>query len=153
MLEPRNDERSRYLTRIHNGMNLIKGTRVGWEGKQRYTDWLAKMAAEGHLTSEEYEARMEWVDKARTEDELRVAFIDLPRIPLTPRPEPQRKRPPLIDNQPLAFLRSPAWTGCVATFEWFIFALGISTGQTSTMLIGLFFAMFFTAITIVRMKG
>jgi hypothetical protein len=136
--------------RIKN-MNLISGgTRVGWEDKQRYTDWLAKMAAEGHLTSEEYEARVEWVDKARTERELQVAFVDLPRVPLTPRPAAQRKRPPY----PFECVKSPAaWTAGVATFEWIVFALGIGTGQVSTMLIGLFFALFFTILTIYRMKG
>jgi hypothetical protein len=61
-------------------MNVLPTIRVGWEQKQKYTDWLAQMSAEGYLTEEEYHARMEFLQAARTEEEIKLAFADLPRL-------------------------------------------------------------------------
>jgi Domain of unknown function (DUF1707) len=61
-------------------MNLLDQTRIGYEQKQAYQDWLAQLAAEGYLTSEEYDARMEWLFAAQTEDQIKMAFRDLPRL-------------------------------------------------------------------------
>lgn len=61
-------------------MNVLSTTRIGWEQKQKYTDWLARMSAEGYLTEEEYHARMEFLQSSRTEAEIKLAFNDLPTL-------------------------------------------------------------------------
>lgn len=64
-------------------MNMLPTTRIGWEQKQTYMDWLARLSAEGYLTAEEYDARMDWLQAARTEEEVKVVFSDLPRLRAT----------------------------------------------------------------------
>jgi hypothetical protein len=61
-------------------MNLLNQTRIGYEQKQAYQDWLAQLSAEGYLTPEEYSARMEWLFAAQTEDQMKLVFRDLPRL-------------------------------------------------------------------------
>ncbi len=61
-------------------MNLLPATRIGWERKQQYTDRLAQLSAEGYLDPGEYEARMGWLQNAKTEEEARLVFRDLPSL-------------------------------------------------------------------------
>lgn len=61
-------------------MHVLPCQRIGYDAKQRYTDWLAKLASEGYLTHEEWETRKQWVMDAKTEEELKVAFKDLPSM-------------------------------------------------------------------------
>jgi len=61
-------------------MNLLPATRIGWEHKQQYTDRLAQLSAEGYLDPGEYEARMTWLQNAKTDEEAKVAFKDLPSL-------------------------------------------------------------------------
>jgi hypothetical protein len=61
-------------------MNLLDQTRIGYEQKQAYQDWLARLASEGYLSAEEYSARMDWLFAAQTEDQIKMVFKDLPRL-------------------------------------------------------------------------
>src|SRR5271155_1557681 len=82
-------------------MNVLPTTRIGWEQKQAYIDWLARLSAEGYLNAEEYNARMEWLQAARTEEEMKVAFRDLPRLRAT---SMEAAAPNLRDTQPRKYL-------------------------------------------------
>jgi hypothetical protein len=135
------------LGRIADKMNLIHGTRVGWEDKQKYRDWLIEMASQGVITSEEFDARMEWVDSVQTERELQVAMVDLPRMPLTERPKPKEKK----GTGTTYFLaRSPYWSAFIAGFEWTVFLVGVVTGQWFPMVVGGVFGTAWTLLTIYR---
>jgi hypothetical protein len=61
-------------------MNVLSTTRIGWEQKQKYIDWLTQMYTEDYLTEEEYNARMEFLQASRSEEEIKLAFHDLPRL-------------------------------------------------------------------------
>jgi hypothetical protein len=64
-------------------MNLLPATRIGWEHKQQYTDRLAQLSAEGYLDPGEYEARMGWLQNAKTDEEAKIVFKDLPSLRVT----------------------------------------------------------------------
>jgi hypothetical protein len=136
------------LGRIADKMNLIHGTRVGWEDKQKYREWLIEMASQGVITPDEFDARMEWVDSVKTERELQVAMVDLPRMPLTERPEPKQKRKP--EGTAYFIARSPYWSAFIAGFEWTVFFIGVVTGQAFPMIIGGLFGTAWTLLTIKR---
>lgn len=138
-------KRNSELARIHRDMNIVHGTRVSWEYKQRYTDWLAKLTAEGHLTHDEYAARMEWVDASHTEQDLRVAFVDLPTLPLTPRPQPKRQRRPVC-----RWPESPYWMAGAATWELVLFILSIIAGNVTGIIIGGVFGAIFLVVAAKR---
>jgi len=136
------------VARIRKDMNLIRGTRVGWEDKNKYRDRLIEMYTQGHLTEAEYDARMEWVEAARTDDEVRVAFLDLPRLPLTERPKPKKKRKPRTTSE---FVReAPMYAGIIAAFEWVVFIVGAVTGQAMPMIVGSVFGVAWTLLAIKR---
>jgi hypothetical protein len=63
-------------------MNLLPATRIGWEHRQQYIDRLIEMSAE-HLTDEEFQARLEWLQNAKTTEEAKIVFQDLPSIRVT----------------------------------------------------------------------
>jgi hypothetical protein len=137
------------LGRIAEKMNLIHGIRVGWEDKQKYRDWLIEMASRGVINSDEYDARMEWVDSVHTERELNLALADLPRMPLTERPKPKKKKKK--DSGTRYFIaRSPYYAGIIATFEWVVFLIGVITGQAAPMIVGGLFGTVWTLLTIHR---
>ena len=140
------------LGRIAEKMNLVHGTRVGWDDKQKYRDWLIEMASQGVLTSDEYDARMEWIESVQTEREMQVAFVDLPRMPLTERPEPKQKkqRQSAPGSATYFIARSPYWTAFIAGFEWTVFLIGVVTGQWFPMLIGGLFGVAWSLLTVKR---
>jgi hypothetical protein len=135
------------LGRIAEKMNLIHGTRVGWEDKQRYRDWLIEMASQGVISSDEYDARMEWVDAVNTERELNIALADLPGMPLTERPRPKEKKG---SGARYFIARSPYYSAMIAGFEWLVFIVGVVTGQSFPMMVGGLFGLAWTLLTIKR---
>jgi Domain of unknown function (DUF1707) len=137
------------LGRIAEKMNLIHGVRVGWDDKQRYRDWLIEMASRGVISSDEFEARMEWVDAVHTERELNIALMDLPGMPLTERPKPKEKKG---RGTSYFIARSPVYSGIIAGFEWAVFFLGVVTGQAFPMIIGGAFGLAWTLLTIKRIN-
>lgn len=62
-------------------MNLSNATRAGWEDKMKCLDQLAKLSAEGYITSEEHDARSDWISNAVTKEQLDIPFKDLPAVP------------------------------------------------------------------------
>ena len=135
------------LGRIAEKMNLVHGTRVGWDDKQKYRDWLIEMASQGVLTSDEYDARMEWIESVQTEREMQVAFVDLPNMPLTERPEPKQKKG---TGARYFIARSPYYSALIAGFEWLVFLVGVVTGQAFPMIVGGMFGLAWTLLTIKR---
>lgn len=75
--EPQNHKESLELAR---DMNMLPATRIGFEQRLAYQNWLAELASNGYLTTEEYEARSKWLDGAQTQAEMEAAFADLPRM-------------------------------------------------------------------------
>ncbi len=135
------------LGRIADKMNLVHGVRAGWDDKQKYRDWLIEMVTKGHLSDEEYEARMEWVETVKTERELKVALTDLPSMPLTERPAPKQKK----GTGSAYFVKhSPYYSAFIAGFEWVIFIVGLVTGAPFTIAIGGICGVIWTLITIKR---
>lgn len=99
-------------------MNLLDQTRIGYEQKQAYQDWLARLSAEGYLTDEEYSARMDWLFAARTEEEMKLVFRDLPRLkPMGMEPANPNLRPAKAKKKQ-SLSQSVTWAG-----TWFVFAL------------------------------
>jgi hypothetical protein len=137
------------LEHLADKINLIRGTRVGFTTKQKYQDYLTEMAAQGHLTTEEYGARMEWIEAAQTEDELRVVLIDLPRMPLTEAPAPKQRRSYTWYNIPV---HSPWYAGTIAAVEWAVFIVGAVTGQLFPLLVGLICGLAWTYLTVKRIQ-
>jgi Domain of unknown function (DUF1707) len=136
-------------------MNLVAGTRVGWEDKEKYQHWLAELSAKGYLSSEEYDARMDWLEGAKTEDEMKVVLHDLPRMPLTEEYlttiNPQRKKQ---QKQPTIYflLHDPKATGIYA-LVWLLYMMsGIIIGAVPVMIIGALFLSFYSLLTVIRMK-
>ena len=80
-------------------MNLLPATRIGWEHRQQYIDRLIEMSAD-HLTDEEFQARLEWLQNAKTTEEAKIVFQDLPSIRVTKtelaphlrHPQPKRRQ-------------------------------------------------------------
>lgn len=69
-------------------MNILSGQfRIGTETKEKHLTRLADLFARGYLTREEWEARQSWVLKARTQEEIEVAFLDLPAFINVPVPQ------------------------------------------------------------------
>lgn len=68
--------------------------RIGHAEREYATDELARHYAEGRLDHDEYAERLDAVWTARTHDDLRMLFVDLPRPPaVAPRPAlPARPR-------------------------------------------------------------
>jgi hypothetical protein len=135
------------LGRIAEKMNLVHGVRVGWEDKQKYREWLIEMASQGVITSDEFDARMEWVEAVKTERELSVVLADLPHMPLTERPKPKEKKG---SDTKYFIARSPYYSGIIAAFEWAVFVVGVVTGQAFPMIIGGVFGLAWTLLTIKR---
>lgn len=71
-------------------LNLLPNVRVGWEKKEQYLHWLAKVASEGHLTSDEWDKRRQYIENAQTEREIKVAFTDLPKPDFRKPPPPKK---------------------------------------------------------------
>ena len=65
---------------------LIGAVRVSDSERERAVDVLSKAFAEGRLTAEEHEARVERAYRARTSAELLAVSADLPAWPLTTPP-------------------------------------------------------------------
>lgn len=134
-------------------MNLVAGTRVGWEEKQKYQLWLAELSAKGYLNSEEYDARMTWLEQAKTEHDLKVVLNDLPRMPLSEEYlttiNPQRKQ----RQTTWTFIaHDPKATGFYALI-WFFYLLGGAiTGVLPIMIIGATLLTLYSFLTIVRIK-
>jgi hypothetical protein len=61
----------------YHGMNIASGHRIGWEYKQQYLAKLGELYAEGYLTEDEYDKRAEWVNEAKTSEQIDLAFLDL----------------------------------------------------------------------------
>jgi hypothetical protein len=64
-------------------MNLLPTPRIGWETKQAYIGKLIEAHANEFLTDQEYEARMTWISNAQTEEQVKLAFKDLPPLRVT----------------------------------------------------------------------
>lgn len=62
-------------------MEILPVTRVSSEQRVNAENRLADMFARGYLTDEEYAARVNWTANAKTEEDLRVPFTDLPSVP------------------------------------------------------------------------
>jgi hypothetical protein len=99
-------------------MNLLPATRIGWEHRQQYIDRLIEMSAD-HLTAGEFQARLEWLQNAKTIEEAKIVFRDLPSLRVTKtelaphlRPKPQRSGEPATSTS--------AWRAF-----WFLFALDL----------------------------
>lgn len=134
-------------------MNLVSGTRVGWEEKQRYQHWLAELSAKGYLNNEEYEARMEWLEAAKTEDELKIVLHDLPRMPLSKgyltTINPQRKQ----RQTTWQFIaHDPKVTGFYGLIWLVCMIAGMASGAVPVMLIGAFLFSLYSVLTLIRIK-
>lgn len=62
---------------------LLPGSRVGDKGRQRAMEHLETMHAEGYITAEEAERRINHVAASATHREVAGLLSDLPGIPLT----------------------------------------------------------------------
>jgi hypothetical protein len=128
-------------------MNVLNTTRVGWEQKQKYIDWLAQMSAEGYLTEEEYNARMEWLQTSRTDEEIKLAFSDLPRLRPTGM-EPAN--PKLRAVVPLQHPRRKQAATCLV-FQLILAAVAGIAGNIFLLLFFLAFAVLWGTVLVYRM--
>jgi hypothetical protein len=64
-------------------MNLLPSARIGWETKQAYIGRLIEAHSNEYLTDDEYDARFKWVTAAQTEEQIKLAFKDLPTLRVT----------------------------------------------------------------------
>lgn len=134
-------------------MNLVSGTRVGWEEKQKYSLWLAELSSKGYLSSDEYDARMAWVEDAKTEQDMKVVLNDLPRMPLSEEYlttiNPQRKQ----RQSTWAFMaHDPKATAFYALIWLFYMIAGMITGALPIMIIGAALLTLYSTLTMIRIK-
>jgi hypothetical protein len=128
-------------------MNVLSTTRVGWEQKQKYIDWLAQMSAEGYLTEEEYTARMEFLQASRTEEEIKLAFSDLPRLrPTGMEPANPKLRAVVPLNKDRKVRQAAGWLA----FELLLVAIAGITGNIFTVLFFLAFAVAWGTVLVYR---
>jgi hypothetical protein len=145
VLEPRD----RYD--VSRAMNIVNGTRIGWDEKQKYQERLAELSAKGYITSEEYEARITWLDNAHTQAEMNAAFQDLPPMPLTEYVPPPAKVSK-IEKTGQFVVFSPVFCGAFAGFEFALLILAIVAGSVSLMMCTSILITYWVTMMVIRMK-
>jgi hypothetical protein len=133
-------------------MNLLDSPRVGWEQKKTYQDHLAELSANGYLNAEEYQARMEWLQDAKTEAEMKIVFTDLPSVRVTKvELAPYLKRPPVKPKKNYIFGPKVAAAGFI--IEAVITIINGSQGQWGAAGVTLFAALIWGVVFLMRING
>lgn len=130
--------------------------RIGYAERDAAVERLQQNHAEGRLTTEEFEERMQMALEARTETDLEPLFSDLPDIPPSPSgggltrvaPAASSVEPvggPDGNNSGLNLpADEPLWVNALRLISWAAFPIAIATliifGEVWPMIIAIFIA-------------